>query len=513
MEKVKKNIKDIIKNLEVPFYLGVYALITAYPNRNEGLIIGLLTILFVYFLAGDFLKPVPVQRRHVFVGFLFMCAQVFAMSNVGEPTVLEYIISVFILTLVNSFAAALFDSKFKPAEKLKRFFSKSNKFIVYIVFAVAVILCAFAVFSCSKTVLFTLPAKNGSLFGAESKAMSSNGTFTAFPVNHELTMSFFGLAYLPFAVIAHAVALPLHFIFPQTDYAYFFSFGVVIAQIAMLVICTFLIIDILKTTFAPFISYVISAVFIGSFSTLLSVLTAEKYIFSLLCLLLFIRVSQRKDSSGIPFFAVAACSNAVNFAALPLVLMGKKKKAKSNLMKTGISVLLLLLLSGSLVKPLIPNGIFSLNTPFTERILRFFRFVYGIFLPNSYTAGESALKITDSNTVESVIGGCIFAVAVIGGILLMKKIPLMKISFYWVCVSAVLFAILGLNASHMNLYAVMFGWAYIISLGCCLKAVYEKQKFIGFIATASAAAIIFAYNLTKIMEIISFGIANMPSVQ
>lgn len=505
-----EKIKTIVKKLEVPFYLGIYALIMAFPNRDEGLMLGLLTVLFVYFLAGDFIKPVMPKRRHILLGFLFMCAQVFAMTAVGTLDTVSYIVSVFGLTLINSFTVALVDEHLKPFEKLKKRLKKlDNRSFILFVAAIAV-LCGLAVYSSYKTSIFTLPSSNGVLFGAGSRTMSTNADFTAFPINHELTMAFFGLAYLPFNLIAHAVALPIHWIFPTTDYSIFFAFGTIISQIIILVLCTFFLYDILKNTFSPLVSTAICAVFIGSFSTLISMLTAEKYIFATFCLLLFVKCRKRRDEMRIPLFSVAACSFALNFAALPILLSGKKKKEKAVLWKTAISVLLMLLLSGSLAKPFISVENFALSMPFGDKITHFFRFVYGIFLPNSYVESSGALKITDSNVLETVIGGIIFGVVVLGGITLMKKIPLMKVSFYWVCVSAVLFAILGLGGSNMNLYAICFGWAYIISIACCLKTLYEKKKFVGIVLTACIAGALAIFSLIKIIDIVNFGMENLP---
>lgn len=347
------------------------------------------------------------------------------------------------------------------------------------------------------------------IYTSDSGAITENNAYLNISMaENDLRQPIFGVASMPFAVVANFVSMFFKFI-PNAYEIIFTTIQIGLIALAIIMLARMMNIEEKQKKYFWILSYCCYPFIIFSF-------LAEQYIFAFFYLILAIYIGYFRLmkvnylyigavgtllTSGIIFPAITKYENFKNWI--------------KNVFKCFIGFLTVSILSGQILQfatigeQLEKFATWSgKNVLFIDKLKQFFSFVLSIFI-----APQGKIVIIDNiphyflEPVETIsfIGILILVICFIS-FLLHRKSKIAQISFLWIIFSFLILCVIGWGSQEngMILYSLYFAWAYIILFYLFIEKIFTNQKLKRIIYIA-IFIVLFIFNIKVFFEIVKFG--------
>lgn len=260
------------------------------------------------------------------------------------------------------------------------------------------------------------------------------------------------------------------------------------------------------------------------YPTLLFLLNAEQYIFSVFWLVLLVWMIVQGEERGRDAAWTAASGSMVTSGVFLLLLPGKgtiKEKVKQGAAAVVLFALIMIVLGRMAMVLSSAESVRFLmqfageKLPFLARAKQYSEFIVSCFVAPAaeitrYANGVVVFQQAQSNGWS--IAGFVCLAAAIAGFAANRKRLYAQICAGWVALSFLLLCLLGWGtAEHaLVLYTHYFAWAFVSLIAMLILRVFERRRALQIAALSAGALALAIINARGIAELIRFGLTNYP---
>lgn len=257
-----------------------------------------------------------------------------------------------------------------------------------------------------------------------------------------------------------------------------------------------------------------------TYPVLLFSMMLEQYIISVFWLILFLytAILRKKDRQ---FVLVGAAGTLITSVAAGVFLEEKPEELLKNLTQSGLKGLLLLTFFGRLdVLVNFQKGMelsrFAGGVTWEEKLLQYLSFVESCLVaPAAEIRSEGSRMIWSLQKADAVnMAGVLILLLAAGGFWLNRQERLVQISAFWILFSWLIIFVIGWGTPENGtiLYALYFGWAFVVLLYKLLESILDRLKFgrLMYPVGVAACAVLLAANIPAILQLLAFTAVYSP---
>ena len=405
-------------------------------------------------------------------------------------------------------------------EAIRDFDIKKGEWVIYT--CIYLLFCIFIAFCFLKSQAFygTKHLVDIIYTSDSPKLLKTNAFIVIDHIENDLRQPLFAV----FAAPLMGIPSLLGKIIPGIPGALFIAFS----QLVLLFLSQLLLARALELNKIQRICFIILSSF--TYTYILFSIMIDQYAIAFFWLILTVYLMNKDDKNAVISSFASSGTLLTSGVLVPIILKPKENGFKSykewliNMLFYGFDFLILLLLSDRF--HILWNSIKNLKMlsqyadeklRLSARFLQYFNFVSSYYfapiaLEKQLEDGHSSWQLAEATTLN-YIGLVIFVLAILGFIATRKSM-ISRIAFGWLCFSIVILAIAGwgTNENGLILYALYFGWPFLVLNFNLVKVIENKLKtnLIIPIFTAITCIVMLAINVPGIISLVEFAINKYP---